>query len=306
MTSRGRLPFPAGFLLSIAAIAGCTTEQSNHSAGSFPWISQSDAPGTRRELKNASQLDLSYAQWQEQLGNLPEAEESYKRVLQDDPDSVAAMIGLARLEQLAGRKDSAEQAYQRAAKSAPAGGHALDALGQFYASETRWREAAAAHARATQAAPTNAVYRQHYAVALARHGDVSGALAQFKLAVGEAEGHYNIGYILYEQGRTDLAEQQFLQAVTLRPDLEAAQTMLDELHRRGGDEATFAQNLRSTDEVVQTSAAELPGPERHEPSAAATPSRAYHPPQWQMPTDASAASLQAEQSRNQVCPTARP
>lgn len=303
MSLPGRSRSAAGLLLASAALVGCTTERNTAgSPGMFPWVAQADAPGSRRELKNPSQLDLTYAQWQEQLGNLPAAEESYRRVLKDHPNSLDAMIGLARLEQLAGRPDSAEQAYRRAVQVAPGNPQTLDALGQFYASQKRWADAASAHAMATQAAPDNAVYRHHYAVALARAGNVGEALAQFTQAVGEAEGHYNLGYILYEQGRTDLAEREFLQAVALRPDLEAAHAMLDELRRGGEDDALLARDGATAGRPVMQTAAAAPADYRPRVTQAGTAGvqGGYQPPQWQMPARGDMTSLQAEQMRNQV------
>lgn len=309
MPLRGRSRFAAGLLLGSAALVGCTTDRNTAgSPGVFPWVSQADSPGSRRELKNASHLDLTYAQWQEQLGNLPAAEESYRRVLKDHPDSLDAMVGLARLEQLAGRTDSAERAYRRAVEVAPGNPQALDALGQFYASQKRWGDAASAHAMATQAAPGNAVYQHHYAVALARAGNIGEALAQFTQAVGEAEGHYNLGYILYEQGRTDLAEREFLQAVALRPDLEAAHAMLDELRRGGEDDAMLARSAPAARPPVMQTAAAAPAEYRGQvtQAGAASASAGSPPPQWQMPAQGDMSALQAEQLRNQVATPAQP
>jgi len=309
MPVRGRTLFFLGLLGASAACAGCTKDRGEANApGTFPWLSQADAPERRSDLKNPTRLDLTYAQWQEHIGNLPAAEESYRRVLEERPDSVDAMIGLARLEQLAGRPESAERAYAQAARSAPGNAQVLNAYGQFYTSQGRWDDAVSTHSLATKAAPENATYRQHYAVALARGGRTGEALAQFKQAVGEAEGHYNLGYILYEQGRKDLAEREFLQAVTLRPDLEAAQMMLDELHRGGEDEAMLAGAAPAARQsVMQTSALELKyGPRGVTPAGAVAAPGREPPPQWQMPSRGAPSALQAEQMRNQVTTPARP
>jgi tetratricopeptide (TPR) repeat protein len=315
MPVRGRWPLISGVLTASAALVGCTTDHgTDNSPGAFAWHVHAGAPEDRDDLKNPTRLDLTYAQWQEQIGNLPAAEESYRRVLEERPDSVDAMIGLARLEQLAGRPESAERAYALAARSAPGNAQVLDALGQFYASEGRWQEAVKTHSLATQAAPANAVYRQHYAIALARSGKTGESLAHFKQAVGEAEGHYNLGYILYEQGRTELAEREFLQAVTLRPDLAAAQTMLDELRRGGGVPATVARAappMRPRPRVMQTAASQ-PGVEPQNVTPAgglASPAVSLPqapPPQWEMPSRGGMSAIQAEQMRNQVVAPARP
>lgn len=302
MPVRGRSLLIYAVLGASGACVGCTTDGDKANApGTFPWLSQVDVPDSRRELKNPTRLDLTYAQWQEQIGNLPAAEESYRRVLEERPDSIDAMIGLARLEQLAGRPESAERAYAQAARSAPGNAQIQNAFGQFYASQGRWADAAGKHAQATKADPGNAVYRQHYAVALAHAGRTGEALAQFQQAVGEAEGHYNLGYILYEQGRTELAEREFLQAVALRPDLDAAQTMLDEI-RRGGEDAGMLADAapRSRQQVMQTAASANNAGGRVTPANADAAVPNEQPAQWQMPHRAGMSAVQAEQMRNQL------
>jgi tetratricopeptide (TPR) repeat protein len=300
MPLRNRFLSVAALAAASALAVGCTTEK-NHAGGLpvFSWVHQADVPESRNDLKDPTRLDLSYAQWQEQLGNLPEAQESYKRVLKADPQSVDALLGVARLEQLAGRNESAEQAYLAAAKALPGNPQVLDAVGQFYSANQRWSDAAAALAAATKAAPQDPVYRHHYAVALARAGETGQALAEFTRAVGEAEAHYNVGYVLYEQGRTDLAEREFLQAVALRPDLESAQAMLDEI-RRGGDESgLLAGHSGPRQPAVRQTAAFASGPNQRAvvPAGASQNSQARV---WQLPVQESTTSIQAEQLRNQL------
>jgi hypothetical protein len=48
-------------------------------------------------------------------------------------------------------------------------------------------------------------------------------------SVGEAEAEYNLGLILHDQGKLELAEQHFVQAVVKKPTLEQAQYWLNEI-----------------------------------------------------------------------------
>lgn len=212
--------------LSLAA-AGCA------SGGGSEWaLWKSNAPGQADvKLKDPAKTHLAYGKWQEQLGKLADARRSYERVLGEDPDSIEAVLGLARLDQLGGRTQEAELGFKKALKLKPNDPHALDALGQFYAAQQRWPEAIEALNAAMLAAPAESTYRFHLAVALAQSGDVESAMPHFVKTVGEAEARYNIGYILHQKGDLDGARRQYLQAVTLRPDLRQAQEMLDELVR---------------------------------------------------------------------------
>ena len=66
---------------------------------------------------------------------------------------------------------------------------------------------------------------------MASAGDYQGAMPHLIRAVGEAEAHYNIGYILRDRGQLQASEQQFLQAVLLKPEFNEAQYWLDEIRR---------------------------------------------------------------------------
>ncbi len=315
MPRRSKFALLTACLLAPTAI-GCVSD----SAGSgdppgFPWVTTSDVPQSRGHLKDASSLDLRYAQWQEQLGNLPEAREGYTRVLKSTPKHVVARLGIARLEQLSGNAEAAEAAYREIAQDSAGDAKALDALGQFYVAERRLPEAISTLQQAVKTAPDDTVCRYHLAVALAKSGDTAGAFTEFSKTVDEAEAHYNVGYICYEQGRKDIAEREFLQAVTLRPDLISAQTMLDEL--RSG-RTPPAQSLQASAALTQTAAARqrpvvtqtvatLPPDIPHyvAPASATAPAESVDEPSsssqpiWQMPSR-EPASVFTEQLQNQT------
>ena len=183
----------------------------------------------RKKLKDPHKLDLAYAKWQEQIGNVTEARERYQRVLHDEPHSIPAMLGLARLDQLAGHMAEAEQAYRKTLKSAPNDPLVLDALGQFYANQEKWPLAIDALRQALQSSPNDNTIRFHLAVAMAKAGDISGAKPHFVNAVGDAEADYNLGLILHDQGKLEQAEQYFVQAAVKKPTLEQAQYWLTEI-----------------------------------------------------------------------------
>lgn len=205
-----------------------------------------------KSLKDPVNVYLKYARLQEEMGDLAKARESYEMVLGENPKSVDAVIGLARLDQLAGRDFEAEQGYLRALQMRPNDPVVLDAAGQFYVAEQRWDEAVEKLNAAMMAAPTEPTYRYHLAVALARAGQIDAAMPHFAKTVGDAEAHYNVGYILYEKGELAAAEQQFLQAVLKKPGLESAQQMLDEV-RRTQEDRMMAQRPQPAPSHVQQS-----------------------------------------------------
>ena len=193
-----------------------------------PYSTQEEDTGDPDDMTT---VDLAYAQWMEADGNLTKAREHYARVAGERPESIEAILGLARIDMMSGRTHEAEQGFRTALRIDPSSPQALHALGQFYAAQHRWSEAVETLNKAMLAAPTEKTYRHDLAVAMVHTGDVNGALPHFVRTVGDAEAHYNVGLILRETGRLRDAEEQMLLAVTKNPDLHQAQYWLDEIRR---------------------------------------------------------------------------
>lgn len=222
--------------LCAAALAGCVTE-TNGPPRTALWSthgSASDAPGWGRKEKAQPETYLSHAGLCERSGNHEQARASYEKALGADSRSVEATLGLARLDQLAGRTDRAEKGFKRALQLRADDPKSHDALGQFYASQQRWPEAIHELQLAATSDPQDKNYRYHLGLAIARAGDPESALPHLAKTVGEAEAHYNVGYVLYEKGDLAGAEKHFLTASLKQPNLAAAQAMLDEVRNTQG------------------------------------------------------------------------
>lgn len=74
--------------------------------------------------------------------------------------------------------------------------------------------------------PYDKIYEYHLAVVEAQSGEVASAMDHFTRSVGQAEAHYNIGFILNEQGQATEAEFHLMKALKLKPDLKVAETTL--------------------------------------------------------------------------------
>ena len=216
-------------ILMLGMLTGCATSSSG-----WPSFAKRDpdvrqAKASRSKLKDPIKLDLAYAKLQEQYGNATEARQRYQRVLHEEPQSVEALLGLARMDQLAGRTVEAEQGIRKALKSSSNDPLVLDSLGQFYAAQEKWPQAIDILKQGLQAAPNDNTIRFHLAVATAKSGDLITAKPLFASSVGEAEAEYNLGLILHDQGKLELAEQHFALALVKKPTLEDAQTWLTEI-----------------------------------------------------------------------------
>ncbi|MEX0702936.1 MAG: tetratricopeptide repeat protein [Planctomycetales bacterium] len=195
---------------------------------------------SRKVLTNPGRTHLAYARLQEGYGNLEEARGSYDIALREDPRSTDAMLGLARIDQLSGRTAEAEQGYLKLLRNRPKDPAVLDAVVEFYAAQEKWDDAIRYLHEATLAAPHEPAYRHRLAVAYARSGNIEAARPHFARTAGDAEAHYNIGHILFEQGDLDGAEREFRQAVVMKPQLRQAQQMLDEVVREREERLMFA------------------------------------------------------------------
>ena len=191
-------------------------------------VSQS-VPKTEKDLKKPIQLHLSYAKLQEQLGHIAEARSSYEKVISKEPQSVEANIGLGRLDALAGHTEKAEQRFRKAIEIAPDSAEAYFAYGKFLESQNRYTEAIVELQKAVQKKPETK-YKFEIGLALARSGQYEQAAATLSNLVGQAEAHYNVGYIALKERQDSITAQKYLKnALQLNPDLEQARYWLAEI-----------------------------------------------------------------------------
>ncbi len=219
-----RLITPAARVLCATLLvclpAGC---QSNMA----PWKSASFAPGGQQPLKNPTKTHLAFARLSERTGQLQAARESYLTVLDENPQSVEATIGLAGLDLRAGNVREAERGFLKAGELAPNDPLVAEALGQFYLSQDRFRDAEQFLRQGHEANPNDRRLQYRLGLALARQRRMTEAEPLFVQSVGEPEADYNLGLILYEQGETVAAEQRLLRAVMKKPTLNEAQHWLE-------------------------------------------------------------------------------
>lgn len=216
---------------------GCSTTPKNPLANDSPQPTTTAVSGagtfaSNDGPKHPDKVYLAHGQWQEQMGNLAEARDSYGKVLADHPKDIEALLGMARLDQGAGLMDDAEARLKKAYKYAPKDPRVLATYGNFYAAQENWPKSIDKLQAAVKLAPDDSRYQFLLAVALARSGDVEKAKPYFIRSVGEAQANFNIGYILLEKGERDASERYLIQALALKPDLEQAQEMLDRIHHR--------------------------------------------------------------------------
>jgi tetratricopeptide (TPR) repeat protein len=237
----GLSPYLGLGLCLLAAVApGCASSNASVSANlkpAAPSFMLSEQEKAERNLKDPAALHLAYGHFEEQVGQPLEARKSYEKALAENPHSIEAVLGMARLDQLADKPQEAEAGFQRALRMKPGDPAVLAASGQFYASQKRWPEALRDLNAAIAAAPKVPAYKHRLAIAEVRAGDINAGLAVFNQIVGPEKAHYNVAFLLSQEGKPEAAAAQCQAALSINPKFEPARTMLDQLqgHQVAGD-----------------------------------------------------------------------
>jgi tetratricopeptide (TPR) repeat protein len=163
----------------------------------------------------------------------------YEKALQIDPDLQPALVAYARLLDREGNFAKAESLYQRALQQQPANTIALNDLGMMYARQGRLPDAAAQLNRAIQLQPMNQRYRNNIAIVLIDAGRIDEAYGHLAAVHGEANAHYNLGFLLSERQLNADALQHLNQALALNPNLEPAHQLASQLASTVAPNAPF-------------------------------------------------------------------
>lgn len=172
--------------------------------------------------RNTPKALLSWARYQEDVGEYAEALRRYRELTIAYPENIEAHLGLARVENTTGRFEQAEEILKNLAASHPENTQVLLELGQLYSQREDWNAATVAYERACRISPHDQICRYELGVAMARNGLMEQALPHLTFAVGGPAAHYNVGYLLHEQGRDGEAAEWLRQALAMHPDQKTA------------------------------------------------------------------------------------
>ena len=154
-------------------------------------------------------------------------------------------LELARLDQLASRPADAELHLNKAQQLQPHTALVNAAWGEYFAAQQSWPRAIERYRQAIKLAPDEPLYKHQLAVALVKSGAVNEGFSEFVSVVGQPEAYYNVGVLLYQQGRLVEAEQHIQRAVLLKPDLTPASKMVARIQRERGLKADTARRRHS-------------------------------------------------------------
>lgn len=177
----------------------------------------------QKNFKDPEKSLLAWARYQEDIGEYAEARKKYRELQIAYPNSIEASLGLARIEMLTGRTRQAEEQLLTLAKNHPENGDIQLELGAMYSKSEDYTKAIRAFEKACELDPRNESYRYELGIALVKQGEYDEGLSHLSYAVGDSAAHYNIGYILHEQGKDADAIEWFRNALQLHPDKQTAE-----------------------------------------------------------------------------------
>ncbi|MFM7036903.1 MAG: tetratricopeptide repeat protein [Planctomycetaceae bacterium] len=217
--------------LTLAGSSGCQMGAGSSVTGLFSGRGEGMAgeelsPEFREAQKtfrrNTPKALLSWARYQEDVGEYSEALRRYRELTVAYPENIEAHLGLARVENTTGRFEQAEEILKKLASQHPDNTQIRLELGQLYSQREDWNSATVAFEQACRISPHDQTCRYELGIALARNGLLEQALPHLTFAVGGPAAHYNIGYLLHEEGEDAEAAEWLQQALSMHPDQKTA------------------------------------------------------------------------------------
>ena len=180
----------------------------------------------------------------ESKGDRAAAIKQYTRAVEEAPEHLPSLISLARLHDRDENFSEAQRLYRKAIKAEPGNAMAYNDLGLCLARNDRDEESIAALGQAISLEPSSKLYRNNLATVLVDMGRVDAAWNELAGAHSPAVAHYNLGYLLFENGDKQQAQRQFQLAVQKDPALTAAQDMLARFDGPRPEQSAAAEKVR--------------------------------------------------------------
>ena len=181
-----------------------------------------DAISLSRPAKPSAQLYVALARLAEQQQRFGEAEQYYEKALEISPRDLEALLGYARLKDLANDPEAAVRLYRRAMEAHPNEAAVHNDWALFLVRRGRPHEAVQAMENAIRLQPRRWLYRNNMAIILVQLGQYEQALNHLLAVQDPATACYNLGYILLKRGDLPQARQYFLLSLQHNPRFEPA------------------------------------------------------------------------------------
>ncbi|MDG1894595.1 MAG: tetratricopeptide repeat protein, partial [Fuerstiella sp.] len=109
----------------------------------------------KKQLTQADDTMLKFARWREDLGDYREAKEHYRQLLADNPNSLEARLGIARIEFTTGRVTEAQAILTATARKHPESPEVWVEMGRIHSNQEEWGQAIESLEKAIALAPAS-------------------------------------------------------------------------------------------------------------------------------------------------------
>ena len=251
-------PGRSGYLAASGAALASSFKQTRSSISSAFKIQSKVTPAadpTRLDNHPANaelvSADLHYHAGRvfESTNSLQVAASHYRDALTRSPNDPRLVLSYSRVQDRAGNFAEAEAGYRRAIALVPNDAKAFNDLAMCHNRQGKWDLAISNLQQAVQLDPGSALYRNNLALVLVDSGRPADALPQLVAVHGEAAAHYNLGYMLLDRNHQAEAEQHFMRALELDPELQQAQEMLVFARSVDSTKPDFAKRLPATGKI---------------------------------------------------------
>ena len=229
---------------------------------------------------------LALGNFYQTRGRFPEAEQAFRRAIQNVPTEPNARLALGGLLLAENKSGEAEELMRQSKKDFPDNSSGYSMLGNFYISVNQMDKALAEYASLYQDHPKDLVVKKNYIQLLilrdklgdagkltdevikAQPTDVDAQIYKAEIQIRSGKGndasntlqevlkndpsnavaHYQLGLALEEVGNSTRAENEWREAVRLRPDIIEAHRALAGAAIRRGDPSLLAQEA---DQIIE-------------------------------------------------------
>lgn len=208
-----------------------------------PTVFSTPDVGTSDPAKNTT-LDgqIALARLCERRGEIEQAEQMYRSLLQKSPQDARLHHRLGVLAVRRGEFARAEEHFRTAQSLGLATLDLQSDIGYCLYLQQKLPEAEATLREAVKAAPNHVAATNNLALVFGAQGRYKESLDLFKRVNREAEAYANLGYVLAQNGDSEQAKQMYLHALTLDNTMRAAAQAMVQIEERERAQTRLASN----------------------------------------------------------------
>ena len=228
------------------------------------WLQQNQARISAQEAGPEPEIlpvtHFAAGQLFEQQGQLDRAIQQYRKAVELNPKFIVAHNRLGICLDRIGRPREAERVFREAVRLDPERPYLRNNLAFNLIVQRRWQEGEQELRKTLQLRPGYDRARVNLAITLSKQGRGDQAFEQFRMVLGEAMAHYNLGLLYKSDGAYREAAASFRSAIAIEPKLVGAKLQLEELRSLVSATDARPMKLARPVDIPSANAQQMPGP----------------------------------------------